>query len=260
MLDIGKNTFICFTHMKPYSDATAAIDVRAWIKNKIQEYEEEPRAGVPRGEELPVPKHKYQAAHLMLLYGSQDYPDLHKIAKEAGSTYSLLGKWRTEKKFKAITDAAALKFTQEWLKLYLWACESQRNATDPKDTASYSEMIQILLNHCQTAWGLALQHQLTQLVGERIEKKSLSFIETMVLEKLLTTLIWPKLDEKRKNIVRHQHRQLSDQLIERLKQMGLEAVKAGDTAKATSVIEEMANLLTQDSKTRLQTTTKETRA
>lgn len=246
--------------MKPYSEATAAINVRAWIKNKVQEYEEEPRSGVPRGEELPVPKHKYHAALLMLLYGSQDYPDLYKIAKEAGSKYSLLGKWRTERKFKAITDAAALKFTQEWLELYLWACESQRNATDPKDTASYSEMIQILRSHCQNTWGLALQYQLTRLVGERIEKKSLSFIETMVLEKLLTTLIWPKLDEKRRNIVRRQHSQLSDKLIGRLKQMGLEAVKSGDTAKATSVIEEMANLLTQNSKTRLQTTPKETEA
>jgi hypothetical protein len=67
------------------------------------------RSGVPRGTSLPFPAKKKRAALLHLRLDG-DLPDLKALAREARVSYSLLGKWRTEARFRELVD----QYTQDF--------------------------------------------------------------------------------------------------------------------------------------------------
>src|SRR5262245_47810743 len=108
-------------------------DVRVWIKARVDEYQETPRAGVPRGEKLAPPRHKYHAALLMLLYGSPSFKDLTQIAREARIEYSLLGKWRTEKNFLDVAVLSAHKFLGPWIDFFVDTANELRRSQNEKE-------------------------------------------------------------------------------------------------------------------------------
>lgn len=76
------------------------LNLNKWIQQQLDTYKEKPRRGVPRGKPYAFPKRKYHAALLHLAHTKTF--DLREIAKEAGVSYSLLLKWRTEKRFKRV--------------------------------------------------------------------------------------------------------------------------------------------------------------
>lgn len=67
------------------------------------------RSGVPRGTPLPLPAKKARAALLHLRLGG-DLPDLQALAREARVSYSLLGKWRTEARFRELIEQSTKEF------------------------------------------------------------------------------------------------------------------------------------------------------
>ncbi len=67
------------------------------------------RSGVPRGTPLPFPAKKTRAALLHLRLGG-DLADLHALAREARVSYSLLGKWRTEARFRELIEQSTKEF------------------------------------------------------------------------------------------------------------------------------------------------------
>lgn len=82
-----------------------------WIQHKLDMYEEKPRKGTPKGQPYGIPKHKYHAALLHLAY-TRSF-NLREIAKQAGVSYSLLAKWRTEDRFNKLIHRASREFSKE---------------------------------------------------------------------------------------------------------------------------------------------------
>lgn len=84
-----------------------------WIQRRLDTYKEKPRKGTPRGQRYGIPKHKYHAALLHLAYTRAF--SLRDIAKEAGVSYKLLSKWRTEDRFIDLVSQAISKYSQLWV-------------------------------------------------------------------------------------------------------------------------------------------------
>src|SRR5438309_760733 len=57
------------------------------------------RAGTPKGQTLPFARKKTRAALLHLKFQGE-FHGFDELARAAGVSYSLLGKWRTEERFK----------------------------------------------------------------------------------------------------------------------------------------------------------------
>lgn len=145
------------------------FDVTRWIAKRVRQYAEFPRAGIPRGDELPVPKHKYHAAHLMLLYGNPWCQDLSKLAKEAGCTYSLLGKWRTERRFWAMAEHAADEYLAQFLKTYIWLSEESKDREEEG-----SRLLADILSLLEATWGEILFERAYDKINKLLRKDDLS--------------------------------------------------------------------------------------
>jgi len=230
--------------MEKISPEAAFMDIRAWIKKRVQDYEEEPRTGVPRGEELPIPKHKYHAGLLMLVYGSQEYSDLHKIAKEAGSKYSLLGKWRVEKRFQLITEKAAKNFLDDWLELFSWTCDKLSQTKDKKDRARYNHFLDRMLDFAQYTWGTILRDQFFSRAEKLLSRQDLPIKGYFGLHQLLTVFLWPYLSKKKREMTLPLRRDLYQHSIDELKKRGLKAAETGETETVKEIIAHMAEMLT----------------
>lgn len=76
-----------------------------WSAEKLPDYWTDyggERAGVPKGDVIPFPRHKVEAAVALLSYGAPAHQTLASIAKTAGVTSALLRVWRAEDRFLAV--------------------------------------------------------------------------------------------------------------------------------------------------------------
>ena len=111
------------------SEETTVSFLREWSTRKLAAYGEEyggQRAGVPKGEEIPFPCHKVQAAIALLAYGAPDYKDLTAIAREVGVSSALLRVWRTEERFLALYRRAVWECADDYLYLLAKGWEEKR--------------------------------------------------------------------------------------------------------------------------------------
>ena len=81
-----------------------------WIQQQLDTYKERPRRGVPKGQSYGIPRHKYHVA-LLHLARTKTF-DLRAIARQAGVSYSLLLKWRTEDRFRGLIRTAIRQYSQ----------------------------------------------------------------------------------------------------------------------------------------------------
>ena len=216
------------------------IDLRAWIQKRVREYKEPARAGLSRGEELPIPKHKYHAALLMLLHGSKAYPSLYQISKEAGCKYGLIGKWRTERKFVDLTKKAAEEFLDEWLELYLWARSERRDVKNGQAPTGCEALLNRLGYLIQTTWGYLLIMQVYRRLNGILKNPDTSYSVRLDYASLLLSYLLP-IDNKRMASLVGILKEVSQAVVESLKKLTLAAVKNGNKEEAETLI----NLMTQ---------------
>lgn len=82
-----------------------------YIDQKVSGYIEPSRKGVPKGDRIGFPRKKFHAALLELTTRKTDV-----IASEAGVSYGLLCKWRTERQFRDEVEKQIREFTAFWIK------------------------------------------------------------------------------------------------------------------------------------------------
>jgi hypothetical protein len=75
------------------------------------------RAGVPKGETIPFPPHKVDAAIALLAYGAPQYQTLSKVAQSASTSGALLRVWRTEARFLELYRGAVWKCADDYVQL-----------------------------------------------------------------------------------------------------------------------------------------------
>jgi hypothetical protein len=91
-----------------------------WSERKLSAYFEAyggERAGVPKGDEIPFPRHKVAAAVALLRYGAPKYETLAAIARRVGASGALLRLWRTEKRFLSLYRQAVWECADDYLRL-----------------------------------------------------------------------------------------------------------------------------------------------
>ena len=215
------------------------IEIRAWIKEKLTHYQETPRAGVPRGEELPIPRHKYHAALLMLRYGSKDYPNLLRIAKETKTTYPLVGKWRNERKFQKLVHNLAEEFLATWFEFFIYLSNAADAHSDTKEGDSDRKLIDNIQYLCRFTWGEPLQAGFYQRMMGIMEKADQASTSQVRLVQIMEGWIWSGLSAKRKNSTIDLKKQLLQVCFERLKALAVKAVEDSDKEGASRIIETM---------------------
>jgi len=82
----------------------------------LEEYGGE-RAGVPKGEAIPFPPHKIDAAIALLAYGGPQYPTLTDVARSVSTSGALLRVWRTEARFLELYRRAVWKCADDYITL-----------------------------------------------------------------------------------------------------------------------------------------------
>lgn len=217
----------------------SVIDVRAWIKEKLESYQESPRSGVPRGEELPIPRHKYHAALLTLRYGTKDYPDLLRIAKETKTTYTLVGKWRNERKFQKLVHDLAEEFLAAWFEFFIWLSNEADAHSGGKEGDSDRELIDRVQDLCRLTWGEPLQVGFHQRMMDFVEKSDQASTSQVRLLQIMEGWIWTGLSAKRKNSIIDLKKQLLQVAFDRLKALAVKAVEDSDKEGASRIIEAM---------------------
>lgn len=91
-----------------------------WSKRMAPAYEHEyggARAGVAKGEEIPFPRHKIQAAISLLTYGAPNRKTLTVIAQMVRVSSALLRVWRTEERFLALYRRGVWECADEYIGL-----------------------------------------------------------------------------------------------------------------------------------------------
>src|SRR5215472_19140619 len=91
-----------------------------WSERKLPIYIAEyggERAGVPKGEDIPFPRHKVQAAMELLAYGSPNHETLTTIARTVRVSSALLRVWRTEERFLAVYRRALWECADDFIPL-----------------------------------------------------------------------------------------------------------------------------------------------
>jgi len=102
-----------------------------WSHSKLPIYIEEyggERAGVPKGEDIPFPSHKVQAALALLAYGAPNHETLTKIARTVRVSSALLRVWRTEERFLALYRRAVWECANDYTQLLSVNWNDQRLA------------------------------------------------------------------------------------------------------------------------------------
>ena len=215
------------------------IEIRAWIKEKLAHYQETPRAGVPRGEELPIPRHKYHAALLMLRYGSKDYSNLSRIAKETKTTYTLVGKWRNERKFQKLVRGLAEEFLAKWFEFFICLSNAADAHSGTKEGDSDQKLIDNIQYLCRFTWGEPLQVGFYQRMMAFMEKSDQASASQVRLVQIMEGWIWTGLSAKRKNSIIDLKKQLLQGAFDRLKALAVKAVEDSDKEGASRIIEAM---------------------
>jgi cytochrome c556 len=75
------------------------------------------RAGVPKGEAIPFPTHKVDAAIALLSYGAPRFQTLLEVARSASASGALLRVWRTEARFLELYRQAVWKCADDYVRL-----------------------------------------------------------------------------------------------------------------------------------------------
>jgi hypothetical protein len=86
--------------------------LEAYIKEKVDAYQEPAREGTPKGERIGLSKVKYEAA----LWTGLTSHKLEDIAKKVGKSHPLIKKWRTEEPFKAAGQKLVNDFAHKLFK------------------------------------------------------------------------------------------------------------------------------------------------
>lgn len=217
----------------------SAIDVRAWVKENLADFHETPRSGVPRGDELPIPRHKYHAALLMLSYGSKHYPDLLKIAQESGVTYTLLGKWRSERKFQKLIQKLAAEYLAKWFEFFIWLSNEIDAHQGTKDEAEHKELLAHIQALCHATWGEHLQVAFSDRFTEFMGKSTGASPAQGRLLEIMETWIWSGLSAKKKNLIVDLKKETISKAFEQLQALAVKAVEDSDKKGALQIIEMM---------------------
>jgi len=217
------------------------VDVRHWIKKKLREYQESPRKGIARGERLPVPKHKYHAALLMLVYESKSYPDLYQIAKEANVKYGLIGKWRNEHGFWNLMDRVAGEFLKEWMELYVFCTEELAKDGSAKIKSASLHSLEHMRKVADLYWGDYLALVALGSMRRALKNKELSPASLLHLYRLLAAITGPRLDGK-KEVTAKEYKQLANQIVRRLKDVTVQAAQMGDRSGTKDAAEALADV------------------
>jgi len=216
------------------------LDVRHWIANKIKGYEESPRAGIPRGDDLPIPKHKHSAAILMLLYGGAIHDDLAQIARIVGCTYSLIGKWRTERRFWSMAERAADEYLDQFLKAYLWlANESLKNEEEA------GRLIGDLLSLLERTWGEILFERAYDKINRVLRNEKLPIRVKHQVYYLAISCAKHWKDEKLKAEIVEKCKDLHASTVETFKELGRRSLEKGDKAGVVEILEILAGWATE---------------
>lgn len=217
----------------------SAIDVRAWAKEKLVDFQETPRSGVPRGDELPIPRHKYHAALLMLSYGSKHCPNLLKIAQESGVTYTLLGKWRTERKFQKLIQKLADEFLAKWFEFFIWLSNEIDAHQGTKKEAELRELLADIQTLCHATWGEHLQVSFSNRFSAFMEKSTAASPVQGRLIQIMEAWIWSDLSSKKKNLIVDLKKETIQKAFEQLQALAVKAVEDSDKKGALQIIEMM---------------------
>jgi len=238
---MGKHIWYHITDMDT-DEFLQQLNITLWIKKKVREYHEPSRAGVPRGDSLPVPKHKYHAALMMLIYGSRHCNDLSQVSEETGCSYNLLGKWRTERKFWALAEEAADEFLKTYLGFYVHLADAEPgNPDDEKGSDELARAQGELLSHVELDWGDVLFER----AYEKLEKMSRDpKMSTKALAQLYYLMIacarhW-KDDELKFKII-DRCKEMNSDLVAGFKDAAKAAWAKGDKRAAEGFLEIIAN-------------------
>ncbi|MFA6253479.1 MAG: hypothetical protein WC687_04410 [Patescibacteria group bacterium] len=218
------------------------LDINLWIKKKVREYHESSRAGVPRGDSLPVPKHKYHAALLMLVYGGKYFCDLSQVSEETGCSYNLLAKWRTERKFWALAEEAADEFLKTYLGFYVHLADAK--PSNPDDDNGWDDLAREqgkMLSLVEQNWGDVLFER----AYEKLDKMSR---EPKISSKALTQLYYLMIacarhwkDDELKFKIIDRCKEMNSELVAGFKDAAKVAWAKGDKRAAEGFLEIIAN-------------------
>jgi hypothetical protein len=157
-----------------------------WIQHKLDNYKEKPRRGVPKGKPYAFPKRKYHAALLHLAY-TRTF-NLREIAKEAGVSYSLLLKWRTEKRFQRVIFKEHDVYCSVIINSVLSRTPSDWKSalrSIVNEAPGYSESLRLSLAGASLIWGKEFWKQRIK-IGERIGSDKPQTVEVRQLMVMLT--------------------------------------------------------------------------
>jgi len=218
------------------------LNINFWIKKKVREYHASSRAGVPRGDSLPVPKHKYHAALLMLAYGGKDYCDLSQVSEETGCSYNLLAKWRTERKFWALAEEAADEFLKIYLEFYVYLANAK--PSNPDAEKGWDDLARDqgeMLSQVEINWGDVLFER----AYEKLDKMSR---DPKISSKALTQLYYLMIacarhwkDEDLKFKIIDRCKEMNRELVEGFKDAAKKAWAKGEKRTAEGFLEIIAN-------------------
>src|SRR5215472_10295645 len=102
-----------------------------WSERKLPLYIAEyggERAGVPKGEDIPFPRHKVQAAMELLAYGSPKHETLTTIARTVRVSSALLRVWRTERRFLTVYRRDLWECADDFIQLLASSWQEQRHS------------------------------------------------------------------------------------------------------------------------------------
>ena len=91
-----------------------------WTRQQIPRYIKDyggDRLGIPKGENIPFPKHKVEAGLALLRYGAPNLATLNAIAETTRVSSALLRVWRSEERFLSLYRQALWACTDDYLRL-----------------------------------------------------------------------------------------------------------------------------------------------
>jgi hypothetical protein len=134
-----------------------------WSERKLSSYVDEyggQRAGVPKGDDIPFPPHKVQAAVALLAYGAPKFETLTAVARTVRVSGALLRVWRTEDRFLALYRRAVWECADDYLHLLGKSWEDNRPSPSEEFQNNFGAVLQrailqrLLVNaiHALSVW------------------------------------------------------------------------------------------------------------
>lgn len=215
-------------------------DLPIWINRKVREYSEPSRAGIPRGDTLPIPRPKFHASLSMLTYDSPACPELQQVADLVGRNYGLIAKWRNEDRFWQAASSGAEQFLNEWLPIFVSTSEQCASAKG-NAREHLRKRLAHMIRRARASWGSFLVYRLIEEYEQILRDRTLTAETLRNLFQLLVSVSSPSMSKK---LLARDVERISKRIAVRVKELTLEASEAGRKQDASALIELLAEMAT----------------